>query len=303
MGAVTNWSAPVYLQLLEQYQTSLDSLNSGAAIMILLLGVGNMFTTPLSNSEHHSMALHNQIATNHPPELGRRFIYLLSLFTVMLSQVWMALSKTVGDFYGVQVLSGLGAAPFEALVAISIADVWFAHERGSKLGAYVFGLAFGSFIGPLCSGYMAASQGWRWIFWWGAILSGVLCAVFFFTFEESRFVRGEGSAVEEAFVEEVGQTQDSDHVRRHSCVKDGDEIIKGDEEDLDRQVSHGPKVGEVFDAVGFTFQYRVYKMYPDAWKEIISQMWRPLKVTTLPAVVWVSIIDHQLPTTPASCLL
>lgn len=55
----------------------------------------------------------------------------------------------MGDYYGAHVLVGLAAAPFEALIAISIADVWFVHERGSKLGVYVFGLAFGSFMGPL----------------------------------------------------------------------------------------------------------------------------------------------------------
>lgn len=48
--------------------------------------------------------------------------------------IWMGISKTIGDYYGAHVLLGLGAAPFEALVAISVADVWFVHERGSKLG-------------------------------------------------------------------------------------------------------------------------------------------------------------------------
>lgn len=108
---------------------------------------------------------------------------------VFVSELWMAFSKNVGDFYGAHVLCGLGAAPFEALVAISVGDVWFVHERGSKLGVYVFGLAFGSFIGPFCSGYMAINLGWRWIYRIGAMLTGALLVVFYLTCEEFRFVR------------------------------------------------------------------------------------------------------------------
>jgi len=53
MGAVTNWESPIYLQLLSVYNTTIDNLNIGAALMLLLLGAGNLVTTPLSNSEAH----------------------------------------------------------------------------------------------------------------------------------------------------------------------------------------------------------------------------------------------------------
>lgn len=200
----------------------------------------------------------------------------------------MGFSRNAGDFYGAHVLLGLGAAPFEALVAISIADVWFVHERGSKLGVYVFGLAFGSFIGPLCSGYMAVNQGWRWIYWWGCILSGTLLVLFFFTFEESRFIRTaedvEGN-INEAEVEH------SDSTSWHAApdTKKVDKHIASEDPDLSRQISHKPRAGDVFDAVGFTVQLGIYKKFPEAWTEILSQMWRPLKVSTLPAVIWVSL--------------
>jgi len=53
MGAVTNWESPIYLQLLSVYNTTIDNLNIGAALMLLLLGAGNLVTTPLSNSDAH----------------------------------------------------------------------------------------------------------------------------------------------------------------------------------------------------------------------------------------------------------
>lgn len=225
-------------------------------------------------------------------ELGRRFIYLISLVIVFISQIWMGVSKNVGDFYGAHVLLGFGAAPFEALVAISIADVWFAHERGSKLGTYVFGLAFGSFIGPLCAGFMAVNQGWRWIYWWGAIFNGALVILFYFTFEESRFIRS-ADAIE-------GQTNNEDAERPVTPSfyiitdeKKGDKQTATEDPDLNREMSHGRKAGDVFDADGFTIQLRIFKLYPEPWAEIVSQMWRPLKVFSFPAVVWVSRLDVQ----------
>jgi MFS family permease len=230
-------------------------------------------------------------------EFGRRFIYNISLVTVFASQIWMGFSKDVGDFYGAHILLGLGAAPFEALVAISIADVWFAHERGSKLGTYVFGLAFGSFIGPLCAGYMAVNQGWRWIYWWGAILTGALLVLFFFTFEETRFIRtanaieGQNNNAESEQPEFPSWEASLDAIDAKKAGKQS----TTEDQDLHRQVSLGPKVGDVFDAVGFTVQLSIFKRYPQSWAEILSQMWRPLKVSSLPAVVWVSLASYLAP--------
>jgi hypothetical protein len=53
LGAVTNWESPIYLQLLSVYNTTIDNLNIGAALLLFWLGAGNLFTTPLSNSKTH----------------------------------------------------------------------------------------------------------------------------------------------------------------------------------------------------------------------------------------------------------
>lgn len=204
----------------------------------------------------------------------------------------MAVSKNLGDFQGSHVLVGLGAAPFEALVAISIADVWFVHERGSKLGAYVFGLAFGSFIGPLCSGYMALDQGWRWLYWWGAILSGALALIFYFTFEESRFLRSSENVEHRTHVEEISHPATESPIWKNDN-KDGDKPVDVDDTSMDRHLSQEPKVGVVFDAVGFRVQLRFFKLYPGPWREIVSQFWRPLRVCIFPAVFWVSRPCHS----------
>ena len=118
-------------------------------------------------------------------------------------------------------------------------------------------------------------------------MSGALLLLFFFTFEESRFIRT-AEAIE-------GQSDNVDIERPGSPssqitadAKKTDKQNTIEDPDLNRQISHGPKAGDVFDAVGFTIQLRIFKLYPEPWAEIVSQMWRPLKVFRLPAVVWVS---------------
>ncbi|KAK4623483.1 hypothetical protein CLAFUR0_07415 [Fulvia fulva] len=258
LGALTNWESPIYIDLGQHYQTKVDNLNIGSAITILMLGVGNVVFVPLSN------------------KLGRRTIYIWTLLLVLLSQIWLGLSTTIGDFQGAHVLLGIGAAPFEALVAISISDVWFAHERGSKLGAYVFGLAFGSFVGPICAGYMSTSQGFRWIYWWGAILTGMLWGLFSFTFVESRFVRVGGTVRSGVVV-----------VRKDAGLSSPLPVYGDDKTaQLQQEINLSPRAGEVLESDHWSFQASLFKTYPDPWPQIISEFWRPLKVSILPAVFW-----------------
>ncbi|KAK4498038.1 hypothetical protein PRZ48_010694 [Zasmidium cellare] len=249
LGALTNWESVIYLNLTAAYRTPITNLNIGQAIMLLLLGVGNVFFVPLSN------------------KLGRRSIYIWTLVLVLASQIWMIFCRNIGDFQGAHVILGLGAAPFEALVAISISNVYFAHERGSKLGVYVFGLAFGSFVGPICAGYMAVDQGWRWIYRWGAILTGGLLVLFYLTFEETHFVR-EVDAQEGHVV--ALESVDEEH-RRQSLGAGSLKTKKMDQDignELQRETTHSLTAGEL---------------------EVFREFYRPLQLSIFLAVLWCGI--------------
>lgn len=191
----------------------------------------------------------------------------------------MAVSKHYGEYWAVNVLRGLGSAPFEALPAISISDIYFAHERGGKLGAYVFGLALGSFVGPVCGGYMVTGQSVRWMYWWGVIVLGLLLVLFFFTFEETHFIRPLDSH-DEALVSAADMPRLEKKSTKQSMSKEPDS----------QSAHQHPEaiVGEVFDAEGFKIQYSLWKTYPTTWAAVCTEWWLPLKCLGLPAVVWVS---------------
>jgi MFS family permease len=54
-------------------------------------------------------------------------------------------------------------------------------------GWYLVFTTTGAFLGPVASGYIADSQGWRWMWWWCTIFIGLnLVAVIFF-YEETKY--------------------------------------------------------------------------------------------------------------------
>lgn len=119
MGAITNWSSVIYVVLAQVYRTTIANLSIGLALCLLMLGVANVFLIPLSNSEPTNAFVYQSL-TDRTAEFGRRAVYNWSLFLVLGAEIWLAKSTSVGEFQGAHVLLGIGAAPFEALVPVSV---------------------------------------------------------------------------------------------------------------------------------------------------------------------------------------
>ncbi|KAH8602317.1 major facilitator superfamily domain-containing protein [Bisporella sp. PMI_857] len=264
LGAVTNWGGVIYVDCLIYYKTSVNLLNTGRALLILMLGLANTVFTPLSD------------------KLGRRFVYLSSSILVVVSHLILALSKNIASYIVAHTLMGIGAAPFEAFPPITISDIFFAHERGTMLGAYVFGLAFGSFVGPICAGYMAVNQGsWRWVYWWGFILTGVLTLLMFATMEESLFIRSDDlSESGNAIVTSLNAT-----VAR----KDDPEKVSKDQNDHEDSKTSDTVTGEIIPVSRFKFFAPLWKAFPGSGSELGRKIWRPLTLSAFPPVLWCGI--------------
>lgn len=184
-----NWSGPVWVgrssleylraellteqqtQLTEDLNTNYVQLNISAALCWLFLGIGCVILQPTSM------------------KIGRRPVYILGTVFNIGGCIWGGVMTTVQQYFGVNILTGFGAAPVDSLVEISTADIFFLHERGTRLSLYIFAIYAGSYLGPVASGYIAASQGWRWCSWYLAIFFGVLLVVQFLSLEESSFRR------------------------------------------------------------------------------------------------------------------
>ena len=87
--------------------------------------------------------------------------------------IWTANSSSPGEWYAHRIIIGIVNAPLESLPEISVADLMFAHERGTWMAAYVLVLFESNFIAPLIAGWLNDAIGWRWTMKFGAIVAAV----------------------------------------------------------------------------------------------------------------------------------
>lgn len=118
---------------------------------------------------------------------GLRPIYVLSSAAQMAIMIWAARTVTAGDWWGVNALQCWVGSLAETMVQMTVADVFFVHQRGLMNSIYIWSSNFGSSLAPVAAGFVTASMGWRWVWWWMAIFFGVVLVAFIFGFEESKF--------------------------------------------------------------------------------------------------------------------
>lgn len=95
-------------------------------------------------------------------KFGRRPIYMFSIAVSLASAIWQAEIIATGDLMGSNLLSGLAGSISETICQLTVADMFFVHQRATANGAYLLMLGIGVFLSPVAAGYSAASQGWRW---------------------------------------------------------------------------------------------------------------------------------------------
>jgi MFS family permease len=78
----------------------------------LLQGVSNFFWVPMTN------------------KFGRRPVYLISYSIYFICCIWLIFEKSYSGFLAGRIIMGIGSGAAETIAPVSIADVFFLHERG-----------------------------------------------------------------------------------------------------------------------------------------------------------------------------
>jgi MFS family permease len=120
-------------------------------------------------------------------KFGRRPVYVLSTAFQCGISIWQARMQNVADLMLVNILSCIVGALSEVMVQMTVADVYFVHERGLMNTIYYWFMTVGVSLAPLAGGYITSAQGWRWVWWWMAILLGGGLLAFVFFYEETMF--------------------------------------------------------------------------------------------------------------------
>ncbi|BCS30614.1 uncharacterized protein APUU_80917S [Aspergillus puulaauensis] len=120
---------------------------------------------------------------------GRRTVYTCSFLVFGLCCVWAAKATSYTSLIAARIIASWFAGSAECVAPITIADVFFLHERGQMTAVYSAALSSGASLGSLVAGVMSASQNWRTFHYLCAAL--VLCttALIFFTMPETAFQR------------------------------------------------------------------------------------------------------------------
>ncbi|KDQ63298.1 hypothetical protein JAAARDRAFT_147470 [Jaapia argillacea MUCL 33604] len=169
---------PVIPVIATAFHKSVELINLTVTIYMVMQGVSPMLWGTVSD------------------RYGRRPIFLACLLILSLSCVGLALVPT-NAYWLLMLLRAVQAAGSASTIAVGagvIGDVATPAERGGFFGVYNIGPMVGPTLGPIVGGLLADHLGWRSIFWFMCISSGV-CFVFMFIFfpETLRVLVGDGS--------------------------------------------------------------------------------------------------------------
>lgn len=125
---------------------------------------------------------------------GRRPAYLVTFVIYLAANIGLATQNSYAALLVLRCLQSAGSSGTIALGYGVIADIATPAERGKYLGPVAAGAMLAPAIGPTIGGLLANYLGWRSIFWFLTIISGVYVFIYaLFMPETSRKVVGDGS--------------------------------------------------------------------------------------------------------------
>ncbi|KAH8647363.1 major facilitator superfamily domain-containing protein [Xylariales sp. PMI_506] len=150
---------------------TLNNMNGGSALNYLLLGFVNIWWIPAAN------------------KVGRKLVFVVTTVICLAAMLWLGSFNGTGQWFLAMVLNGVGTSAYQAVIQLSVFDMFFAHERGRMLSVYLFGQQLGSILGLITGGKIADTVGWRWSQYICGIIDAVVLVLFIFSFEETLFPR------------------------------------------------------------------------------------------------------------------
>jgi MFS family permease len=136
VGAYGPMLSPGFVLVSADLGISIDVLAQSVAWTILTIGL--------------SLFIFNPVAK----KFGRRPVYLICAVIMLSASIWGGLSTNYNSFLASRVWGGLGMAPFEVLVQCTIADMYFVHQRATRIAVWNMFLLCGISGGSLIAGYI-----------------------------------------------------------------------------------------------------------------------------------------------------
>ncbi|KAK7513254.1 major facilitator superfamily domain-containing protein [Phyllosticta citriasiana] len=155
--------APAFALLGKEFGKSMNETSDLLKWPVLVLGVFNFFWVPLANY------------------FGKRPVFVFASLLLCVAYIWGAFAQSFKSLLWSNIVAAFAGSTTEALGAAIVNDLYFLHERSSKMSIYMASISGGNTIGPLICGFIAETIGWRWHKGIAAIAVGInfLLVVFF----------------------------------------------------------------------------------------------------------------------------
>ncbi|KAJ3579897.1 hypothetical protein NPX13_g661 [Xylaria arbuscula] len=122
-------------------------------------------------------------------KFGRRPVYVISFAIYLAVAIWLIFERRFAGFLVGRILLGFGSGAAEALAPMTIADIFFLHERGTIMSLYTSFLSIGVAFGILVDGFITINNTWSVIYQVASALIALVFVLVLFTFPETAFKR------------------------------------------------------------------------------------------------------------------
>jgi MFS family permease len=120
---------------------------------------------------------------------GKRPFYVISALILLLTCVWGYWAKSFPSLAAMRIIQGLATAPVETLVTPTVADLFFVHQRGSRIAVWHMMVGGGVGIGQVLAGFIIKYLGVLSTFGVSALVLVLLVPATFFVVLETTYAR------------------------------------------------------------------------------------------------------------------
>lgn len=224
---------------------------------------------------------------------GLRPIYILSSAAQMAIMVWAARTYTAGDWWGVNALQCWVGSLAESMVQMTVADVFFVHQRGLMNSIYIWASNFGSSLAPVAAGFVTTSQGWRWVWWYMTIFFGAVLIAFIFGFEESKFDWTKAVLVgrSAASSENLSTVDSKDHADKKSPMSDPEKQAQAELSATESPGITTPRLDAMIPRKTYWQRLSLATTTPGPFMLFARHAYQPFQILfTIPGVAYMSLV-------------
>jgi MFS family permease len=163
--------SPVTVQLSEEFGVSINAIAQLSSYMLLVIAVAAYIFAAWANV------------------WGKRGVFVFAMATMVAADAWAACAQGYNSLLGARIFSGVGQGAFECLACSAIPDLYFVHQRSTRIALFWIFLQTGVYLGVPIATRIVNNWGWHRAFEALAITEGITLVLLFFFFHEPAYRR------------------------------------------------------------------------------------------------------------------